>query len=59
MQTSTFGAEFTAVENEVMLIYHLRYMGVKITNPSPIFVDNMSVVLNEKNAGISLNRKTV
>ena len=34
-------------------------MVVKFINPSPIFVKNMSMVVNENNPGISLNRKTV
>lgn len=63
VQTSSFGAEFTAlkkaVEEVVALRYHLRSMGVLITKPSPIYVDNMSVVLNASNPGSSLNKKTV
>ena len=42
-----------------MLRYHLRYMGVKVKNPSPIFFDNMIMVLISNNPGISLNKKTV
>eukprot|EP00957_Ditylum_brightwellii_P140561 10709182-Ditylum_brightwellii.AAC.1 len=34
-------------------------MGVKVSNPTPIFVDNMSVVLNARNPGSTLNKKTV
>ena len=63
VQTSSFGAEFTAlkkaVEEVVALRYHLRSMGVIISKPTPIYVDNMSVVLNASNPGSSLNKKTV
>ena len=61
VQTSTFRAKFTAlkkaVEEAIMLRYHLRYMVIKVRNPSPIFVDNMSVVLNANNPWSSLNNK--
>ena len=44
VHTSTFGAEFTAlqaaVELAITLRYHLRSMGVEITKPTQIFVDN-------------------
>ena len=63
VQTSTFGAEFTAlkkaVEETVMLRYHLRSMGIKVDKPTPIYVDNMSVVLNATNPGSTLNKKTI
>ena len=42
-----------------MLIYHLRSIGVKIKNPSSIFVDNMSMLLNSYNPGSSLHEKVV
>jgi hypothetical protein len=63
VQTSTFGAEFTAlkkaVEEAVTIRYHLRAMGVKVTRPTPIFVDNMGVVLNAQNPGSTLNKKWI
>lgn len=63
VQTSTFGAEFTAlkkaVEESVMIRYHLRSMGVKITKPTPIYVDNMGVVLNANDPASALNKKHV
>ena len=34
-------------------------MGVKVRNPSPIFFNSTSVVLNANNPGSSLNHKTV
>ena len=42
-----------------MLRYHLRYMGVKVINPSPIFVYSIIVVLNANNPRRSFNNKTV
>ena len=48
-----------AIEEAVMLIYHLRSIGVKIKNPSSIFVDNMSMLLNSYNPGSSLHEKVV
>ena len=63
VQTSTFGAEFVAlkkaVEEVVAIRYHLRSMGVKVTKATPVFVDNMSVVLNSSNPGSTLNKKMV
>eukprot|EP00957_Ditylum_brightwellii_P137652 10493377-Ditylum_brightwellii.AAC.1 len=34
-------------------------MGVKVLEATPIFVDDMSVVLNATNPGSTLNKKTV
>ena len=63
VQTSTFGAEFTAlkkaVEKSIMLRYHLRSMGVKVNNNTKIWVDNMAVILNATNPGSTLNKKHV
>ena len=63
VQTSTFGAEFTAlkkaVEEGITLRYYLRSMGIKVGKPTPIFVDNMGVVLNASNPGSTLNKKSV
>eukprot|EP00957_Ditylum_brightwellii_P108218 8256772-Ditylum_brightwellii.AAC.1 len=63
VQMSTFGAKITALkkgdEEAIALRYHLKAMGVKVSKPTPIFVDNMSVVLNASNPGITLNKKTV
>eukprot|EP00957_Ditylum_brightwellii_P201784 15327223-Ditylum_brightwellii.AAC.1 len=59
----TFGAEFTAlkevVEETVMLHYHMRSMGIKVSRPMPIFVDYMSIVLNATNPGSTLNKKAI
>jgi Reverse transcriptase (RNA-dependent DNA polymerase) len=63
VQTSTFGAEFTtlkkAVEEGITLRYYFRSMGIKVAKPTPIFVDNMGVVLNASNPGSTLNKKSV
>jgi hypothetical protein len=63
VQTSTFGAEFTALkramEKVIMLRYHLRSMGVKVAEATSIWVDNMSVILNATNPGSTLNKKHV
>ena len=63
VQTATYGAELTAlktaVEEAVTLRYHLRSMGVKVSKPTPIYVDNMGVVLNSTEPGSPLNKKSV
>ena len=63
VQTSTFGAEFTAlktaVERVVNIRYHLRSMGVQVSKPTPIFVDNKSVFLQAANPSSSLNKKAI
>ena len=41
-----------AVEEAVMLIYHLWCMIMKANKPLTIFVDNISAVLNANNPGI-------
>ena len=63
VQTSTFGAEFTAlktsVEEVVAIRYYLQSMGVLVTKATPIFCDNMGVILNAANPGSSLNKKAI
>ena len=63
VQTSTFGAEFTSlkagVEEAVTLRYHLRSLGVKVTQSTPIWVNNMAVVLNATKPGSALNKKVI
>jgi hypothetical protein len=34
-------------------------MGIKVAKPTPIFMDNMGVVLNASNPGSTLNKKSV
>ena len=63
VQTSTFGSEFTAlktaVERVITLRYHLRSMGVKVTKPTALFVDNNSVFLQAANPASSLKKIAV
>ena len=63
VQTSTFGAEFTAlkkaVETAITIRYHLRSMGMKVTKPTTIYVDNKSVFLNAANPASTLNKKAI
>ena len=63
VHTSTFGAEFTAlqaaVELAITLRYHLRSMGFEITKPTQIFVDNKSVCINSTNPSSTLNKKSI
>jgi hypothetical protein len=63
VQTSTFGAEFTAlkkaVKEGITLRYYLRSMGIKVAKSTPFFVDNMGVVLNASNPGSTFNKKSV
>ena len=63
VQTSTYGAEFTAlkkgVEDAINLRYYLRSMGVKVVEPSYIYMDNLGVILNSTNPGSTLNKKMV
>ena len=61
VQTSTFSAKFTGmkkvVKESVVFCYHLRSVGIKVYKPTPLFVDNMSVVFNAKNPRSTLNKK--
>ena len=63
VQTSTFGAEFTAlkraVEEAVTLRYYLRAMGIKVSKPAAIYCDNLGVALNASDPGSTLNKKWV
>ena len=47
------------MEEAITLRYDLRSMGIRVTKPTPIFVDNMGVVLNASNPGSTLNKKSV
>ena len=61
VQTSTFGAEFVAlkkaVEEAVTTRYWLRSMGVKVSQPTVIYGDNLSAITNTINPGRQLNKK--
>ena len=43
----------------VTLHYHLISMGIKVSKPTPVFLDNMTLVLNATNTGSTLENKTV
>eukprot|EP00957_Ditylum_brightwellii_P091822 6991243-Ditylum_brightwellii.AAC.1 len=62
-QTSTFGAEFTAlkkaVEEVTTLQYHMRSMGIMGSKSAPRFVDNMNTVLHATTPGSTLNKKNM
>jgi hypothetical protein len=47
-----------AVEEGITLQYYLRSMGIKVGKPTPIFVDNIGVVLNASNPGSTLKKKS-
>jgi len=61
VQTSTFGAEFIslkrAVEEAITVRYYLRSMGVKVTEPTVIYGDNMSAIRNTIDPGSPLKKK--
>ena len=63
VQTSTFRSEFTAlktaVETAMTIRYYLRSMGVRVTKPKNIMVDNMSVVISASNPATTLNKKHI
>lgn len=63
MQTSTFGAELTALktatEEVIEVQYYLRSMSMEVKDTTRIFVDNESVVLNVTNPASSLNKKAL
>ena len=63
VQTSTFGAELTALktttEEVLELRYFMRSLGILVDQATPIFVDNAGVVLNTTNPASSLNKKAL
>lgn len=62
IETSTFGAEFSAMKTAVELIegirYKLRMMGVPIEDPAIIKGDNMSVIKNSSIPESVLKKKS-
>ena len=60
-QTTTFGAEFVAlkraVEEAIMLRYHMRSMGFAVTQPTAIYADNLSAIMNATMPGSALTTK--
>ena len=61
VEASTFGSEFNAlrvaVDQIVAMRQKLRYMGVRVDQPTKVFCDNMSVVLNSSKPESTLKRK--
>ena len=61
VEASTFGSEFNAlrvaVDQIVAMRQKLRYMGVRVEQPTKVFCDNMSVVLNSSKPESTLKRK--
>ena len=56
---STIYSTKKAVEDSVMLRYHLWSMRMKANKPPTIFFNNMIVILNSNNSGRSFNNKIV
>ena len=63
VQTSTYGAEFTAlkraVEHAVTIRYHLRSMGITVNEPSCVYIDNRATTLNTNDPDSTLNKKNI
>ena len=63
VQTSIFGAKFTAlkkaVKESILLSCHHISTEPKVYKPTPICVENMSVIFNATSSGSALNKKTV
>lgn len=61
VQSSTFGAEFIAlkkgVEEAITIRYYLRSMGVKVSEPTVIYGDNLSAIKNTIEPGSPLKKK--
>ena len=61
--TSTFGAEFAslkrAAEEAIAYRYFCRSFGIRVTKPTIICEDNMSVVLSSSNPGSTLQHKSI
>jgi hypothetical protein len=62
IETSSFGAEFTAMKSGTELIiglrYKLRMMGVPLLGPTRILADNMSVIHNVSKPESQLKKKS-
>jgi hypothetical protein len=61
VETATYGAEFVAgriaVEKILEYRYKLRMMGIKITEPSVLLIDNQSVICNATLPSSTLKKK--
>ena len=62
IESSVFGAEFVAmkhgIETERGIRYKLRMMGVKLSGPTYVFGDNMSVIHNTQRPESTLKKKS-
>jgi len=62
VETSVFGAEFVAMKNGIECVrgirYKLRMMGVKISGPTYVYGDNMSVIHNTQKPESTLKKKS-
>ena len=61
--TSNFGAEFTslkkATEEAVALRHYCRAFGMRVSTPTVVYEDNMSLVINITNPGSTLQHKSM
>jgi hypothetical protein len=62
VETSVFGAEFVAMKNGIETVrgirYKLRMMGVRISGPTYVYGDNMSVIHNTQKPESTLKKKS-
>jgi len=62
IETSVFGAEFVAMKIGIETVrgirYKLRMMGVKLTGPTYVYGDNMSVIHNTQKPESTLKKKS-
>ncbi len=62
IETSVFGAEFMAMKIGMESLrgpcYKLRMMGIRITDPSYIYGNNMSVIHNTQRLELMLKKKS-
>ena len=63
VMTLTFGAEFTslkrAAEEAIVYWYFFRSFGMRVTKPTIIYEDNISVVLSSSNPDSTLQHKSM
>jgi hypothetical protein len=63
VQTSTYGAEFSAMrlatEEIITMRYMLRSLGIKVTSPSSLSGDNAGVISNTTNPDATLKKKHI
>jgi hypothetical protein len=62
IETSVFGAEFVAMKHGIETVrgirYKLRMMGVKLSGPTYVYGDNMSVIHNTQKPESTLKKKS-